>query len=142
MSVQSSSHSVEDRLLALLRQQPEFQPICPRLPDVVRLTVAIACVDTPADPAKAAEHLLIPTAVFLSQLQLFQQEETVGHVPVRDALVQAIMLDKTSTAEWEAGDIGTLRELVDTVLRKAGDLGYAITRQQELTLEDIDAIEG
>ena len=137
MSVQSSSLT-ETKLLALLEQQPEFQTIRPHLSGICRATAAIACAGIEPDDETAA-RLLIPTAFFLSQLLLFQQDETVGqHLPVREALVQAIIRDRPN---WEANDVKDLQELVDTVLRKAGDLGYSFARTQELTLDDVATLE-
>lgn len=140
MSVQSSSPAdvVQARLLALLERQPDFQPIRSHLPGICRSIVQIACGGVATDD-NTADNLLIPTALFLQQLLMFQQDETVGQQqPVREALVQAIMRDKP---DWPIENIRDLQELVDTVLRKAGDLGYSFARQQDVTLADVEALE-
>lgn len=81
-----------------------------------------------------AYKLLMPIALFLSQLAAMREEQRLVDVPLKEALVQAV-------SDSNAGiDQDIVSTVITSAVDKLGEMGYSVSHVTDMSLEEAEAV--
>lgn len=127
---------IKDAVIAGIQGEP--------IPGVGSKDIQLACwfaldvvspsLKTEDDADAMAYRILMPIALFLSQLAAIKEDCHIDEMPLREALVQAVSDTRSDV------DRGVVNAVITAAMEKLGEMGYSISHNHDMTLNEAEAV--